>query len=46
MTSMQKDTVWVTEAEEYVLLTSIIDLCHVYFTTVKMNIKIVNKPKL
>ena len=43
MTSMQKDTVWITEAEEYVLWRSIIDF---YFTTVKMNIKIVKKPKL
>jgi len=46
MTSMQKDPVWFTEAEEYVLLRSIIDVYHVYFTTVKMNVKIVKKPKL
>ena len=46
MMSMQKDTVCITEAEEYVLLRSIIDLYHVYFTTVQMNIKIVKKPNL
>jgi len=46
MMRMQKDTVRITEAEEYVLLRSIIDVYHVYFTTVKMNVKIVKKPKL